>query len=83
MKVPGMLFYCKLCSDGRIYSGGWTLKEVVPNPLPDGYLAFEEFPEDQTDGGSHYVWNGETLVYNPVEKPSTESDSDGQEVASE
>ena len=45
MKVPGCKFMCKVCSDGRIYSGGWGVEEVIPNPLPDNCMVFDEFPE--------------------------------------
>lgn len=66
MKEARCKFLCKVCSDGRIYSGGWTANEIIPNPLPDGYMAFEDFPDDWEDGGSHYVWDGEKLVYSPL-----------------
>lgn len=66
MKVPGCKFMCKVCSDGRIYSGGWGVEDVIPNPLPDNCMVFDEFPEDWEDGGSHYVWDGEKLVYSPL-----------------
>jgi hypothetical protein len=29
-------------------------------------MVFDEFPEDWEDGGSHYVWDGEKLVYSPL-----------------
>lgn len=66
MKVPGYKFMCKVCSDGRIYSGGWGAEEVIPDPLPDNCMVFDEFPDDWEDGGSHYVWDGEKPVYRPL-----------------
>ena len=36
MKVPGCKFMCKVCSDGRIYSGGWGVEEVIPIHRSDG-----------------------------------------------
>lgn len=73
MKRDGAKFYSKICYDGRLYCGGWAINEVIPNPVPDGYVVLEEVPDDISDG-HNYIWDGETLTYSPAEKPPEEKE---------
>lgn len=68
-------FYCKVCSDGRIYNGCMALAEYLPNPLPPNTLALDNVPENILDG-SDYIWDGEQLIYSPAEKPAGEAESE-------
>lgn len=57
-----------VCSDGRLYYGGWTDARCIPETMPENMVAFDDFPTDETaiDGGSNYKWDGERLIYDPV-----------------
>lgn len=68
-------FYCKVCSDGRLYNGAMTLKDVIPNPLPLNALVLDDVPANILDG-SGYIWDGEKLIYSPAEKPPDETGSE-------
>ncbi len=68
--------------DGTITSLGTVTDEFVHEPPPEGVLYMEDVPEKRPFRTNYKVKDG-GLIYDPVEKPSTESDSDGQEVASE
>ena len=57
MKKEGYVYQCKICSDGRLYNGVWSVASGVPHPLPEN-----------VDGGADYVWDGKTLTYSPAEK---------------
>lgn len=63
MKKERYKYYCKVHPDGRLYCGGWAYQGIIPNPVPEGYLVFDEFP-DETDGSDYIFQNGE-LVYSP------------------
>lgn len=67
----GYKYKCKICSDGRLYDGGWIHESVIPNPLPYNEVLFDEFPEN-SNGGADYVWNGETLTYQPTKLEGVE-----------
>lgn len=67
MKYDGMKWKCKICADGRLYNGAWIHESILPKPLPYNEVAFDEFPET-TNGGADYIWNGEALLYSPVEQ---------------
>lgn len=66
-------YYCKICSDGRLYDGMWALADGIPNPLPYNCVAFDTFPENE-NGGADYIWDGETLTYSPAEQPTAEEE---------
>lgn len=62
--MTGYKYKCKICSDGRLYDGGWIHESVVPRPLPFNEMIFDDFPEN-ANGGSDYLWNGVKLLYDP------------------
>lgn len=35
-------FKCKVCSDGRLYAGGWCHESVIPNPLPPDEILLDD-----------------------------------------
>lgn len=76
MKIDGCecKYLANICSDGRLYYGGWTNVQCIPNPLPDNMVALDSFPTDETakDGGSDYKWDGEKLIYDPVPEEERE-----------
>ncbi|MCI6210213.1 MAG: hypothetical protein MR633_03740 [Faecalibacterium prausnitzii] len=83
MKKDGYKFKCKICSDGRLYEGGWAHESVIPDPLPFNEVLFDEFPET-SNGGADYVWDGKILTYSPaaVEEPApVQTADDGSEVS--
>ena len=65
MKMANCFYQCKVKPDGRVYYGSWTHKSVLPHPLPEDELLFEEVPDD-IGGGDAYIWDGEKLVYSPL-----------------
>lgn len=67
MKKEGYVYQCKICSDGRLYNGVWSVSSGVPHPLPENVVVFDEFPSN-INGGSDYLWDGKTLTYSPAEK---------------
>lgn len=71
MKKEGYLYQCLVGADGRIKNGSWTLKSVVPKKLQPDELVFEDFPPN-SNGGADYVWDGQTLKYDPLPKESEE-----------
>lgn len=81
MKKDGYLYQCMIDSDGRIFNGVWANAKGVPSPLPDGVVVFEEFPSN-TNGGNDYIWNGETLVFNPLIKNQEENAVTAEEIDS-
>lgn len=68
MKKDGYLYQCMIDADGRLSNGVWAKTKGVPFPLPDGVVVFEEFPAN-TNGGNDYIWDGETLTFQPMEEP--------------
>lgn len=82
MRRSGCKFYSKICSDGRLYVGGWTINEVIPNPVPEGYVALEDVPENIGDG-HNYIWDGETLTFHPLVEPQEECAAKSEESDSE
>ena len=44
MKKEGYVYQCKICSDGRLYNGVWSVASGVPHPLPENVVVFDEFP---------------------------------------
>lgn len=70
MKKERYKYYCKVHPDGRLYCGGWAYQGIIPNPVPEGYLVFDEFP-DETDGSDYIFQNGE-LVYSPQATDETQ-----------
>lgn len=67
-------FYCKVCSDGRLYNGCMALAAYLPDPLPPNTLVLDNVPPGICDG-SAYIWDGEKLIYSPAEKPAAETES--------
>ncbi len=66
MKYEGFKWKCKISADGRLYNGAWIHESVMPDPLPEDEITFDEFPETD-NGGADYIWDGETLTYSPQE----------------
>ena len=77
MKKERYKYYCKIHPDGRLYSGGWAYEGIIPNPLPEGYLVLDEFP-DESDGSDYIFQNGE-FVYSP-QSTTTEDKTEEEEV---
>lgn len=61
-----MKWKCKISSDGRLYNGVWINESVIPDPLPNDEIVFDNFQDDKK-GGNDYIWNGKSLVYSPIE----------------
>lgn len=70
MQKDGIRFkyVAKICSDGRLYDGGWVNEDYTPSPDTPGLVILDDFPTDDTakHGGSDYLWDGEKLTYDPV-----------------
>lgn len=66
-------FYCKVCSDGRLYNGGMTLADIIPDPLPPNTLVLDSVPDGICDG-SDYIWDGKALHYSPAPRPQTDTE---------
>lgn len=60
-------FKCKVCSDGRLYAGGWCHESIIPDPLPPNELLLDDLSGITEGFYTDYVWDGETLVYRPPE----------------
>lgn len=61
-------FKCRVCSDGRLYAGGWCHESVIPNPLPPDEILFDDL-SGMTEGFyTDYLWDGAKLIYSPVLK---------------
>lgn len=59
-------FKCRVCSDGRLYAGGWCHESVIPNPLPPDEILFDDL-SGMTEGFyTDYLWDGAKLIYSPV-----------------
>jgi len=82
MKKDGYLYQCMIDVDGRLSNGVWAKKKGVPFPLPDGVVVFEEFPSN-TNGGNDYIWDGETLTFQPLVEPQEEGAAKSEESDSE
>ena len=65
MKYNGCKYECMIDGNNRLYNGVQTAKEVIPKPLPDNEVLFDEFPLN-TNGGIDYVWDGKELKYDPL-----------------
>lgn len=72
MQKQGYKYKCKICSDGRLYEGGWIHKSVIPAPLPYNEVLFDDFPEN-TNGGADYLWDGESLILSPAAPEESET----------
>lgn len=60
-------FKCRVCSDGRLYEGGWCHESVIPNPLPPDEILFDDL-SGMTEGFyTDYLWDGAHLIYSPVQ----------------
>lgn len=82
MKKDGYLYQCMIDSDGRISNGVWAKTKGVPFPLPDGVVVFDEFPSN-INGGNDYIWDGETLTFQPLVEPQGEGAAKSEESDSE
>lgn len=82
MKKDGYLYQCMIDVDGRLSNGVWAKTKGVPFPLPDGVVVFDEFPSN-TNGGSDYIWNGETLAFQPLAEPESEPKAEPQNESEE
>ena len=78
MKKKDFVYQCKVKPDGRLYYGSWTHKSILPRPLPENELIFEEVP-DTIGGGDDYIWNGEELIYSPLPEESEETNAENQD----
>lgn len=65
-------YYAKICSDGRLYNGCMALSKIIPNPLPVNTVVLENVPSDICDG-HNYIWDGETLTYDPVSREDADT----------
>lgn len=67
-------YVAKICSDGRLYDGGWVNEDYTPSPDTPGLVILDDFPVDDTakHGGSDYLWDGEKLIYSPVPREERE-----------
>ena len=63
-------FKCKVCSDGRLYAGGWCHESILPDPLPPNELLLDDLSGITEGFYTDYVWGGEKLVYRPAEPPA-------------
>ena len=82
MKKDGYLYQCMIDVDGRLSNGVWAKTKGVPFPLPDGVVVFEEFPSN-INGGNDYIWDGETLTFQPLVEPQEEGAAKSEEGDSE
>lgn len=85
MKKDGLdfLYVAKICSDGRIYDGGWVNRDYAPAADTPGIVVLNDFPTDDTAkyGGSDYLWDGEKLIYSPVPQEEREQREKAIEIA--
>lgn len=77
MKKKDYLYKCKIDETGRLYYGVWIHKSVMPYPMPEDEVAFEDFP-DNTNGGADYLWDGQTLTYAPLPEETEETHAEDQ-----
>lgn len=82
MKKDGYLYQCMIDVDGRLSNGVWAKANGVPSPLPVGVVVFDEFPAN-TNGGNDYIWDGETLTFQPLVEPQEEGAAKSEESDSE
>lgn len=68
-------FYCEISSDGRLRNGGLTLTDVIPYPLPENTIVIDNVPDDICDG-RNYIWDGDKLVYSPIEEEAPEDETE-------
>lgn len=78
-------FKCKVCSDGRLYGGGWCHESVIPNPLPPDEILLDDLSGITQGFYTDYLWDGEKLIYRPPEPsaepaPAVKTSDDGTEV---
>lgn len=66
-------FKCKLCSDGRLYAGGWCHESIIPSPLPPDELLLDDLSDIPNGDYTNYLWDGEKLIYSPVEPEAVEA----------
>ena len=78
MKKDGYLYQCTVCPDGRIKTGGWTPKSVIPKTLPSDQLLFEDFPAN-SNGGNDYIWDGQNLIFSPLPEEREEANAENQD----
>lgn len=71
MKKQDYFYQCKIDETGRLYYGAWIHKSVLPHPMPEDEVTFEEFPEN-ANGGADYLWDGQTLTYAPLPEETEE-----------
>lgn len=62
-------FKCRVCSDGRLYAGGWCHESVIPNPLPPDEILLDDLSGITHGFYTDYLWDGETLTYSPAVQP--------------
>lgn len=60
-------FKCKVCSDGRLYAGGWCHESILPNPLPPDEILLDDLSGISKGSYTDYLWDGEKLIYSPPE----------------
>lgn len=78
-------FKCRVCSDGRLYGGGWCHESVIPNPLPPDEILLDDLSGITQGFYTDYLWDGEKLIYHPPElsaepAPEVQTSDDGTEV---
>lgn len=78
MQRKGWRFCAKVCSDGRLYAGCWAIDEIIPKERLEQYYIAAEVPDNIGDG-HNYIWDGETLIYSPAEKPATNEEEAADE----
>ena len=66
-------FKCKVCSDGRLYAGGWCHESIIPHPLPPDEILLDDLSGIPDSDYTNYLWDGAKLVYSPVEPEATEA----------
>ena len=76
---------CKVCSDGRLYAGGWCHESVIPNPLPPDEILLDDLSGITHGFYTDYLWDGKNLIYHPPEPsaepaPAVQTSDDGTEV---
>ena len=78
-------FKCRVCSDGRLYGGGWCHESVIPSPLPPDEILLDDLSGITQGFYTDYLWDGEKLIYRPPEPsaepaPTVQTSDDGTEV---
>lgn len=65
-------FKCKVCSDGRLYAGGWCHESVIPKPLPPNEILLDDLSAVTRGSYTDYLWDedAQKLIYSPAEKPA-------------